>query len=214
MESKNQTLPKPGYGYELALRLAQEQLAAIGDIEQQCRRSGSRYLKGAVQVEFLNRPYRITLPGVEVAPQDGGGDMPIRDKLLILHYFITARGTPLSGRMINYKELPEGTVYFPTFHKRAVKPLADSFGSQPQRLAEIAAWLGAGKADYGDAAVTVSAFPRVPITLVLWRADAEFPAEGNVLFDSTITDYLPVEDINVLCETIAWKLVKRLKDRR
>ncbi len=211
MESKNQTLPKPEYGYEFALRLAQEQLAAIGDIEQQCRRSDSRYLDGAVSVEFLHRQYIITLPGAEIAPQDGGEDMPIRDKLLILHYFITAKGTPLPSRMINYKELPEGTAYFPTFYKRAIKPLTDNFGSQPQRLAEIAGGLGASHADYGDTAVTINAFRRVPITLVLWSGDAEFPAEGNVLFDSTITDYLPIEDINVLCETIAWKLVRQLK---
>ena len=31
------------------------------------------------------------------------------------------------------------------------------------------------------------------------------------MFDSTISDYLPTEDINVLCETIVWKLVKLLK---
>ena len=52
------------------------------------------------------------------------------------------------------------------------------------------------------------AFPRVPITLVLWRGDDEFPPDGNILFDRSISDYLTTEDVNVLCETIAWTLVK------
>ena len=51
--------------------------------------------------------------------------------------------------------------------------------------------------------------PRVPLGLVLWRGDAEFPAEGKVLFDSSVSRYLPVEDIVVLAETVVWKLIKR-----
>ncbi|MQY81034.1 MAG: DUF3786 domain-containing protein, partial [Dehalococcoidia bacterium] len=27
--------------------------------------------------------------------------------------------------------------------------------------------------------------------LVLWKGDAEFPPEGTIMFDRTITDYLP-----------------------
>jgi len=49
----------------------------------------------------------------------------------------------------------------------------------------------------------------VPIGLVLWRGDEEFTPEGNVLFDASITGYLPVEDIVILAETVVWKLIKR-----
>jgi len=50
----------------------------------------------------------------------------------------------------------------------------------------------------------------VPLTFVLWRCDEEFPASASILFDSSITDYLPVEDIIVMSEIVAWKLVKQL----
>jgi len=43
----------------------------------------------------------------------------------------------------------------------------------------------------------------------VWRRDAEFPAEGKVLFDSSVSCYLPVEDIVVMAETVVWKLVKK-----
>ena len=71
--------------------------------------------------------------------------------------------------------------------------------------------LGGRKADYGDVAVTINTFRQTPITLVLWKGDKEFAPEGNVLFDSTISDYLPVEDIIVLSETTVRILIKRLK---
>ena len=203
------------YGYGLAYKLACEQLARIGDTEQQCLKSGTQYqvinFQKAIVVEYLNQSYQVTLPDVEVSLRDDEGVVPLRDKILILHYLAQAKGTPLSNEIITYKELPEGPNYFRTFYKRAIKPLVDHFGQEPGQLIDIAKKLGGHKADYGDVAVTINAFSQVPITLVLWRGDEEFPPEGNILFDSTIPDYLSTEDINVLCEVIAWKLVKLLR---
>ncbi len=108
--------------------------------------------------------------------------------------------------------MPEGANYFPTFSKRAIKPLLDHFGREPERLIGAAEKLGGHKVDYGDVAVTINAFSYVPITLVLWRGNGEFVPEGSILFDSTVSDYLSTEDINVLCETIIWKLVGYLRE--
>ena len=71
--------------------------------------------------------------------------------------------------------------------------------------------LGGRKSDFGDIAVTIDAFPHVPLTVVLWHGDKEFPPDGNIMFDSTIPEYLPTEDITILCEVIAWKLARLLK---
>ncbi len=204
----------PEHGYGLAYKLACEQLARIDDIEQQCRNSGAKYQVVASErviiVDYLNQPYQITLPDVEISMKDSEEAVPLRDKILLLHYLTQAKGTPTSGEVISYKELPEGTSYFPTFSKRAIKPLVDCFGNEPSRLLDISGRLGGRRADYGDVAATINAFSRVPITLVLWRGDEEFPPEGNIIFDSTVSDYLSTEDINVLCEAIAWKLVRLL----
>lgn len=205
------------HGYRLAYKLACEQLARIEDIEQQCRKSDARCQaidsKRVIILEYLNQSYQVTLPDIEVSLRDSQEEVPLRDKILILHYLTQAKGTPISNKTIAYKELPEGTSYFPTFSKRAIQPLVTHFGKEPHQLLDVARRLGGHKADFGDASVTINAFSRVPITLVLWRGDDEFPPEGNIMFDSTISDYLPTEDINVLCETIAWRLVKSNKER-
>ena len=83
-----------------------------------------------------------------------------------------------------------------------------NFGKNPELLIKTATKLGGREADYGDVSVTVNAFARVPITLVLWRGDEELAPNGNILFDANISDYLSTEDVTVLCETIIWKLVK------
>jgi len=216
MESKTLTLSirqNDGYGYELAYRLAREQLLKIDDIEQQCRKSGTQYIdsRKAITIEYLNQSYLITLPDIQISLMGKEAEVPLRDKILILHYLTQAKGTPLSNQVITYKELPEGSAYFPTFYQRTIKPLVNYFGNEPHRLLDMAKILAGHEADYGDTAVTINAFRRVPITLVLWKGDDEFAPEGNVLFDRTISDYLPAEDIIVLSETTVRKLIKLLK---
>lgn len=207
---------KDEYGYGLAYKLACEQLAGIKNIEEQCRRSDSTYRStgstGTILLEYLNRTCCVSFPDIAVSMKDSKSDITIRDKILILHYIAQAKGTPLTNMAITYKDLPEGMVYFRTFYKRAIQPIVTHFSEQPHRLLEVAGTLGGRKADCGDAAVTINPFSRVPLTFVLWKGDEELPATGNILFDRNIAGYLAIEDINVLCETVAWKCVKLLKN--
>ena len=204
------------HAYELAYKLASEQLAKIDDIEQQCRKSGAHYQvidsKRVITVEYLNQPYLITLPDIEISLKGSAERVPMRDKALILHYFISAKGTLSANKLITFRELPEGSVYFPTFAQRTSQPLLNHFGNAPHILVDTAEKLGGHEADYGDAAVTINAFIRVPITIILWRGDNELAPQGNMVFDATISDYLATEDITVLCEIITWRLIRYSKE--
>jgi len=206
----------PGYqsGFKHAYRLACEELAGT-DLQEQCRRSDSQLKtvgsKKVIILDYLNKTYQITLPEIEFSVAGNGEDVPLKDKILMLHYLLMAKGTPPAGKLIAYKELPGGTNYFPTFSKRAIRPILEEFSEKPHRLADVARRLGFSRTDYGDIAVTANAFKRVPMTIVLWQGDEELPSEGNILFDGSISDYLSMDDINILCEGIAWKLVRLSK---
>jgi hypothetical protein len=199
--------------YNLALKLAAERLRG-SEKENVCRKSESSCVLSdsgqAIQVRYLNRIYQVKWPGIEISLSDSREGIELRDKILILDYLNTAKGTALAGSAITFQELPEVSSYFPTFSKRAVQPLIDNFGSCPERLFDAALQLGGEKAGYGDASVTITAFSRVPVSYVIWKGDEEFPANANILFDKTIQDYLPNEDIIVLCQAITWRLVKSL----
>ncbi len=218
MEGRNPLLSRQSnteYGVELAYRLACERIAKINNIEEQCLKTGTQCKVvdsgRIVIVKYLAQFYEVSLPGVEVSLTGSQEKVSIRDKILILHYLASEKGVPLSHKLITYKEIPDGINYFPTFFKRAIKPLLDYFSKEPHLIVELARKLGGYKVDYGDAAVTIDAFSRVPITLVLWKGDKELAPEGNIIFDSTISGYLSADDIHVLCETIAWRLVRLLK---
>jgi len=218
---KNSSLSPPKYknyeyGYDLAFKLAREQLAKVSNLEQQCLKSGAEYKvtgsRKVIIIEYLKQRYQVTFPDIDISLVGGEGEVPIKDKILIMHYLTLARGVPISHKLIAFQELPEGASYFPTFAKRSIEPLTKYFGSQPHRLIEVAERLGAREVDYGDVAVAIDGFKLVPVTIVLWRGDQEFPPRGNILFDDTISGYLSTYDITVLCENITWRLVRALKE--
>jgi len=196
-------------GFDLSYRLACEQLAEISNLQEQSRKSSARYVgPDEIVVNYLNQPYHIMIPEGKIVLEDSGTETPLRDKILILHYFTGAKGTPATNKLIAYKQLQGGVSYFPAFSQRVIGPLVKNFGKSPELLRKAAAKLGGGEADYGDVSVTINAFDRVPVTLVLWKGDEEVAPNGNILFDANISDYLSTEDVTVLCETIIWKLVK------
>ena len=193
-----------------ALQIAREKLSN-SNVSDFCRNSGMAFTETpsgrVIALKYAGQEIQVTLPHAEVLVSNGREKLPSRERLLVLHYLLSAKGRPLTNKLITLKEIPDGLNYLPTFTKRALKPLVDNFGQEPGRIVEIAGKIGGRKADHGDAAATIDVFPRVPLTFVIWQGDTEFQPDASILFDSSITDYLPVEDIIVMSEITVWKLV-------
>lgn len=202
-------LPSPG-GYEQAYAvshdLAFEKLRQADPADIALKSGATRVGADLVRLRFLDRDYLVDRRSERVTLDPDTEPAPIAERLLILHYLVTASGAPPSGEWISFKDIPDGLLYHSTFYKRTVKLLLKKFGDSPAKLTVAASKIGGVPVKMGDAAVTVRAFPKVAVTWVLWQGDDEFPAEGSVLLDRGITDYLPTEDIVVLCQTIALKL--------
>jgi hypothetical protein len=208
------------YAYNQSFQLAVERLVNINDYADLCRKSDCRFKEinsqKNIELEYLGRTCRVILEknvkaSLKIIFNDTNEEISLKEKILILHYILDAKGTPLSNNLITFKELPEGPIYFRTFSQRTIKHLVSNFNNDPSQLIESSRPLGGRQTEYGDIAVTINAFSRVPVTFVLWRGDSEFPPDGNILYDSSVTDYLPTEDIIVLTETVVWKLVKSIQ---
>jgi len=204
---KNDRTP---YNLSDALRIAMERFLAA-DIVQQCRRTGALCSPEIVTLKYLNEIYRIDVLSAEASFVDSKSPIPQRDKILILHYFTQAQGTQLTGKQIPFRDLPGGLVYYPTFIKRTIEPLADVFGKNPALMVGVGKMLGARKGETGDAALVIDAFAEVPVNIILWQGDDELKPEVNLLFDANILDYLTTEDITIMCETITWQLINYAK---
>lgn len=186
-------------GQEQAYELACQQPASR-NIEELCRKTGAQAVDSSkITVEYLDQAYLVTLPNGEVSSWNNDEEVPLKDKILILHYLVSARGTPPSNRLITFKQLPGCASYFRVFSQMALKPFLDHFGEEPLLLINAGANLGGHKAGYGDVSITINALPRVPISFALWRGDDEFSPRGSIIFDSSSSDFLPTEDIRDIC---------------
>jgi len=194
--------------FELAFKLACKKLASMTS-EEICLNSGASPIdQNKVMINYLNRPYLVTIPSGEISPGDEKENVPIKDQILILHYLTQAKGTPFINKVITYGQIEGGKFYVPTFIQRNIDPLLKCFSHRPELLLELAQRIGGIRAAYGDVSVSIDAFPRVRIFFILWKGDDEVPPNGTILFDGNIPHYLTSEDVCVLTETLVWKLVR------
>jgi hypothetical protein len=200
--------------YALSFRLAAESLAKQHP-QEIARRSGAfvEEFRGRVflEVEVLGQRCVIPHPRIDVRPAGSREELPLWTKVLILHYLEKATGVRLSGDLITFQEVESGTFYLPIYRERVLRPMLDAFGHRPEALVDAAKrTLNGQERDHGDLSVTVFALPYVPVTPVLWRGDDEFPPDGTVLFDATVSQYLETEDITLLTQMLVQKLVQHV----
>jgi len=157
-------------------------------------------------VRYLGDDYHISFPDGAVKYVAKDDEVSITVKILILHYLVTANGAPMQGKLISFKELPDGAIYINPFTNRAIRPMINLFADKQEKFVELARAVGGEVAAYGDTSVTIPVLPRAPITYVIWSGDEEFPASGNVLFDASAPNYLPTEDYALVSGLVIYYL--------
>jgi hypothetical protein len=159
-------------------------------------------------LNFLNKKVIVTWPECGFSIKGSGEEVTIQEQILLLHYLNGARGSRVLGEWIAYQEVPDGKFYLDAFLRRAKNPMVQAFGNQPELLVKLAMSVyGAKPLDQGDFSVVVQALPMVPVALILWKGDEEFPPEGNILFDRSVSDILSAEDIAWLAGMIIYPLI-------
>lgn len=203
--------------YKQALKLASEQLTDK-DPELLASLSGAvigRDKEGRKELilNALNQKVRITWPGFSFASEKVEMEIPIQQQILYLHYLFGAwssKGAKATGEWISFQEIPDGRFYMDAFQRRAKNPMVMAFGEKPDLLLKVATELyGAALFNQGDVSVVVRALPLVPIALILWKGDEEFPPEGNVLFDRSVIGILSAEDIAWLSGMVVYPMMGR-----
>ncbi len=186
-----------------ALKIAFQELRDIS-FESIPKRCNVGLEEGKIKIRYLNRGYVVSHD--DVTYPDRKTQVSDRDKTIILHYLILGKGTPPSGKLIDFREVPGGRVYYEVFEKRVYERFLGIFGESPTLFIEVATSLGGERINYGDIGFRFTVLPQIPIDFVFHRGDEEFPPACKVLFDASISDYLPTEDIAVICEEVVRQL--------
>lgn len=173
--------------------------------------SGSTWVEraageGEIVVPVLNGSISVSFPGVEIQAPAELSSFTL--KLLTVIYLSRAVGAAPSGRWVSFRELSGGRFYEPVLERSVETPLADAFGADLEAFRRASSELGGREEEPGDASYSFRLFPLVPVLLILWRGDEEFPARAQVLFDSNSTSHLSAFDLRMGAQEIVGRLIR------
>lgn len=195
-------------GFEAAYREALEGLKGA-DLKGLAERSGAELEGDRLVLSYLGCRFLVLAPDFEVRYADSDLEVPLKVKAIILHYLKDAGGTPPTGRLIDFRELPSGgAFYYPVFQATVERPFLEFFAARPKKLERAASKLGAERVDLGDLAFKIPILPRVRPIFILYRGDEELPPSTKVLFDSSVRDYLTVELVRIVSEEAVMRLIE------
>lgn len=161
-----------------------------------------------LKVPFLNKVYEVAYPDFTFKDQQAPSEeVPIQEQVLLLHYLQGCDAKAVTGNWIAYREIPGASFYFAAFVKRAIDPLKKVFGNNVEGLYHSGAKIGAERMNFGDAGLQLNVLPKMPLQLILWQGDDEFPAEANILFDEITGDILSPEDAAWLAGMVVYRLI-------
>ncbi len=114
---------------------------------------------------------------------------------------------PCQQELVSVADLKEA-LYFKGPHRLPVADLLERFGQDLAGFQRAARALGGNPLEQADAAFTFLPLPRLPVSLLLWLGDEEFPPHCQVLFDRSIESYLSASGIwllvHLVCSALLW----------
>ena len=164
-------------------------------------RNGDRF-----ELSLLGQTILIRWPTL-VATRSDGKPCPEELQILLLDYLARADATEPRGQWIGFQELPDGSFYRHAFQGYSADQLVRDLAGDIAAFRRAAETLGGDPLEMGDAGYGFRALPHVPLAVIWWAGDEEFPANATVLFDASASHYLPTDGLAILgrmlCRTLA-----------
>ena len=111
----------------------------------------------------------------------------------LLNYLIHAVKPEGTGRVIHPAEIRGMQTYFTGSHRLPLEGVAGRYGSDKDAFLSQAQRFGGEPTSGGDAAVRLLPLTGLPVVLILWLGDDEFPARADLLVDEVCQSQVPID---------------------
>lgn len=175
-------------------------------------RSGSSYLtlgpgRGELHIPLWGRVCILCWPQL-TGCNEKDNPLPDFQLAMLLYYLVTADGVPLTRRWVSFADLPDGRMYNAAFQGYSGDEIVKLFGFDLDGFKSACAKAGGQPAEAGSASFVFQALPRVPLMLTYWLGDEDFPSSCKVLFDESISHYLPIDACAILGSTLTGRVIR------
>ncbi len=183
------------------------------DPKDVCRRAKCEY-------DYLNECYILSVWGDEygIFPNllkincMGNYTQSLHDyfHLFMIHYLLNSKEIQISNEWISEKDIPGGTTFFRGPHEIPTNLISLRFSNDINEFKERCEQLDGIPLNMADATYSFKITPRIPVAVLYWRGDDDFPTESKILYDRTITEHLASDIIYALAVGICERLGKPL----
>jgi hypothetical protein len=163
--------------------------------------------RGEFRLSLFDSPVIATYPGL-VGFDTKDDELPLPTQAVLAYYFHTGDGTPLTGQWVSFADLPDGRIYNSAFQGYTGDELVKAFGLNLDRFKLACEKSGGQPTPVGDAAYIFNALPRLLLLVNYWCGDEDFPSSCKILFDSSVSHYLPTDVCAILGSMLARKIIK------
>ncbi len=168
-----------------------------------CSRTMATYDEKAVAyiLQCFGIPFYVNPCEMKISCPSGQGDLfmgKLKDffRLAVLCYMSGAKDISQTGRLIRPVDIKGGHRFSAGTHVLPLDAIASKYARDRDGFIGRGKKFGAGNLySYGDACIRLYPLPRVPVTMILWLEDEEYPSKVDLLFDSTCEFHLPLSDI-------------------
>lgn len=154
---------------------------------------------GKLYVTYFGRQYRLRLSD-GVLEKMGNYQWTERlwtnEAMSVYHYLYYTKDRPgFKGSFVPSSSLEGSGIRNTNVPDPLLDPFARRFSGRTAALREVCERLGGRKLAQGDVSYEFDSFPTVPLRLIFWDAEEEFPAQARVLMDEKATDYMDAETV-------------------
>lgn len=126
--------------------------------------------------------------------------------LLAMYYLLSTKDTALIGEWISEKDLPGGPTFFRGPHRIPTDLITKQFNNDLLDFKNRCEQLGGTPIDMADAAYCFSVTPEIPVVVLYWIGDEDFPAEAKILYDRSVAELLSLDILFALAVGVCTKL--------
>ena len=190
---------QPAGGYQEIHDRLMQRLTSVPLAERAQRLGLCRHPPGDVAVVFLGQTY---LAGPRGVRRLDGEPVPLITASVIAGYLLKGGWGEPAGRFVPLQALAGTGSAHTSFQQNALaSPLVKRFQGRLAALEQAAGCLGGrkeGPAGVGGISLVFDALPKIPLQLVFYDRDAEFPAAAKFLLDLTAANFLEYEYLAVM----------------
>jgi len=159
------------------------------------------------RINIWGHVYCVDLKAYEVRSEGPGLDS-YHDylHLFILYFLMKSKSIPPEEKWVSEKDIKGGAGFFRGPHTLPTDWISKRFGDDIKAFRQACEKLGGFPLALADAAFSFQITPSLPVAVLYWQGDEDFPCETKLLFDRTIEQHLPLDIIFALAVEVCYSV--------